>query len=344
MSRCEPGKEVTLKDIAAHLQVSVPTVSMGLNGTGTLSHRTRERVRRAAEALGYQPDPLLSALSARRSSGKRSMNQAPLRVLVGKHSHHRPESYLALLRKEAERAGFCLELESVRAVEDYPALLHRFYHCGVQGVLMLGAPWSDACPALPWHHFSLVTLRQDTCPIPLHCVRSSIFGKWKEMADRVEATGKACVGQVIQVLTENLEHHEDVRRAGSALAVQAIRRHTWPEPMIQRFATPATEAKRAIREYVKTEGCDALLVTTAGIYHLLEADNRRGRSKIGIASGLVSPAEAKRGLSGMLDNRELLCREVVRRLEQAIRHGERGLPQQPANTVVEAQWNPGHTV
>lgn len=48
-------KRTTIRDVAEHLGLSVSTVSASLNGGGTLKEATRERVRRAAEELGYRP-------------------------------------------------------------------------------------------------------------------------------------------------------------------------------------------------------------------------------------------------------------------------------------------------
>jgi len=49
------SRRVTIRDVAEHLGLSVSTVSASLNGGGTLRESTRERVRRAAEELGYRP-------------------------------------------------------------------------------------------------------------------------------------------------------------------------------------------------------------------------------------------------------------------------------------------------
>ncbi len=54
---------VTLKDIAAALNLSVPTVSMALRGHREIAETTRARVRAKADELGYRPDPALRALA-----------------------------------------------------------------------------------------------------------------------------------------------------------------------------------------------------------------------------------------------------------------------------------------
>ena len=61
------GRPVRITDVAALAGVSPGTVSKALNNTGALRESTRERVREAADRLGFVPDPDARWLSARRS-------------------------------------------------------------------------------------------------------------------------------------------------------------------------------------------------------------------------------------------------------------------------------------
>jgi LacI family transcriptional regulator len=71
--RQETGQErlglrrVTIRDVAWAAGVSVGTASKALNGQGKLRQETIERVTRAAERLGFAPNPLAQALLAGRS-------------------------------------------------------------------------------------------------------------------------------------------------------------------------------------------------------------------------------------------------------------------------------------
>lgn len=58
---------VRIVDVAALAGVSPGTASKALNGTGQLRQETRERVRRAAEQLGFTPDSLGRALKSGRT-------------------------------------------------------------------------------------------------------------------------------------------------------------------------------------------------------------------------------------------------------------------------------------
>lgn len=57
------GKPISLKFLAAHLDLTVGTVSRALNDYADISPATRERVKRAADELGYRPNQNARRLS-----------------------------------------------------------------------------------------------------------------------------------------------------------------------------------------------------------------------------------------------------------------------------------------
>jgi hypothetical protein len=69
---------VSLKVIARHLDLSVGTVSMALRDDTRVSGATRARVKAAAKALGYRPDPEISRLITRLQDRKRRSYRSTL--------------------------------------------------------------------------------------------------------------------------------------------------------------------------------------------------------------------------------------------------------------------------
>ena len=60
-------KRVGIRDVAAAAGLSITTVSWALNGKGEVAPETRERVRRIARELGYQPNEAARALRTGRT-------------------------------------------------------------------------------------------------------------------------------------------------------------------------------------------------------------------------------------------------------------------------------------
>jgi DNA-binding LacI/PurR family transcriptional regulator len=63
----EVGRRVGIRDVASAAGLSITTVSFALNGTGQVSPATREKVRRVARDLGYQPNAAARSLKTGRS-------------------------------------------------------------------------------------------------------------------------------------------------------------------------------------------------------------------------------------------------------------------------------------
>lgn len=57
---------ISLRGLASQLGLAPSTISVALRPGGRIAEKTRQRVLEAAEALGYRPDPVLSALSRRK--------------------------------------------------------------------------------------------------------------------------------------------------------------------------------------------------------------------------------------------------------------------------------------
>lgn len=74
----EQGKRVTVRDVAKEVGLHFTTVAEALRGSGRVKEATVQRVRSVADRMGYQADPVLSALSAYRSRTTESKQSGTL--------------------------------------------------------------------------------------------------------------------------------------------------------------------------------------------------------------------------------------------------------------------------
>jgi DNA-binding LacI/PurR family transcriptional regulator len=104
VTRTGPDRRPTLADVAARAGVSTALVSIVMRGAPGASAATRERVRRAADEIGYRPDTRARLL--------RSSRSRLLGVVFGvQHAFH--GDLLAGLYDAAEEAGYELALSAV---------------------------------------------------------------------------------------------------------------------------------------------------------------------------------------------------------------------------------------
>lgn len=143
MPRPEPkqARPVSLKTLAAHLDLSPATVSFVLNDAPNRSipEATRERVRAAAREFGYQP-----SMVARLLQGKRSHAIGVLLPELGEGYH---AQVLAGAADVFMREGYFFFTAHHRhrkdLVEEYPALLNQR---GVDGILAIDTHLEKALP------------------------------------------------------------------------------------------------------------------------------------------------------------------------------------------------------
>src|SRR4051812_24271306 len=100
----QPKRRVGLRDIAGAANVSVMTVSLALRGNPRIPLPTRDRVKRLAQQLGYQPDPELSRLMKHLRVSRMTRGRVGI-ALVDFYPElgYRENPYNALVRKSALR-------------------------------------------------------------------------------------------------------------------------------------------------------------------------------------------------------------------------------------------------
>ncbi|RAJ79080.1 LacI family transcriptional regulator [Chitinophaga dinghuensis] len=93
-------KEVTIYDIARHLNISATTVSRGLKDHPTINIKTRRKIAEAARQLGYRSNTFASSLRSKRTQ--------TLGVIVPRLNSNFMSSVLAGMENAASREGYNL--------------------------------------------------------------------------------------------------------------------------------------------------------------------------------------------------------------------------------------------
>src|SRR5690242_5796910 len=125
---------ITLKDVARKSDVSVMTVSRALHNHPSLSPEKRARILKTAEALGYRPNPMVTALMRSRGAGRVVPRNWVLGFITGFAT--RDGWRISPLNREfyegaaasAERQGYHLEEFWIREPRMRPERLSQILH------------------------------------------------------------------------------------------------------------------------------------------------------------------------------------------------------------------------
>ncbi len=143
--------QVTIHDIARHLNLDSSTISRALNDSPRVTVKTRERIKEAARALGYRPNLIAANLRTRRSK--------TIGVILPWVSRHFFSSAVAGIEQVAYKEGYNVMIcqshdEYEREVTNATALFNN----RVEGVLT-----SVAMDTLKFDHFKQFT--EESTPI-----------------------------------------------------------------------------------------------------------------------------------------------------------------------------------
>src|SRR2546430_2507830 len=154
-----------MQDIADHAGVSRAAVSLALRNHPSLPPQTRSRIQRAAEELGYRPNPLVSALMKYQRSVKITEPTGVTLAFVSKFSHRdRWQSYLSPdliigAAVNAQKQGYHLEEFWIGDLgmsnERFWKMLH---HRGIRGMIIAPLPSAHGHLRFEWSHFSSVVI------------------------------------------------------------------------------------------------------------------------------------------------------------------------------------------
>lgn len=122
-------KEITIYDIAKHLNISATTVSRGLKNHPAINKNTRKKIADAARDLGYRSNTFASSL--------RSKKTHTIGVIVPRLNSNFMSSVLAGMEDAASREHYNLIItQSLEKREKEKANAHTMYNKRVDGLLI----------------------------------------------------------------------------------------------------------------------------------------------------------------------------------------------------------------
>lgn len=337
---------VTMKVVAAHAGVTQATVSLCLANSPLIPAATRLRIQHVAQALGYRPNPYVSALMrARRLS--RGPAGRPVLALI--NAFARPDGWrgspahtVRQMRTGAEARG----LERGYSVQEF--WLHQdgmtnerfstmLYARGIQG-LILGPVAEDAPPPqLHWPHFAAVSLSVPMVASTMHTVCNDHYFSVLHALRECHALGYRRPGLIIRRAHRN-------RFQGRWEAGFLMGRHLLPgvhptKPLyVEDWDQPA-----AVCSWLRQQAPDVIISPGAEpLSVLLRAQGWDIPRQLGLA-GLACSAP-DHPVTGVYQNGHLIGATAVDALISILERNERGLPAQAMTQMIEGLWNPGTTL
>ncbi|AHF92365.1 LacI family transcriptional regulator [Opitutaceae bacterium TAV5] len=335
---------LTQTDLARELGLNQATVSRALQGSLLLPKETIERVRAAAKAGGYRPDPGLASLVAYRRTKHPPGKGQCLAWLDSQHQpdlptrRTYPEKIFASSRKRAHEMGYRLEVFRTDTPEVTPQRLSRMLaYRRVEGIIF--APHSSPHTELPLalDNFPAVAVGH-TVHIPrIDRVAHNHFESMLVVCARLRERGRRRIGL-------GLPSRSDMRSHGLWKAAFLLDQAAVPKarhiPVLQSEETDAP----SFREWFTRWKPDAIILHLDHSGARLEQMKALGLSyPDDVSVALLSLPDGYEAFSGIDERTEELGAFAVEALVSRIHNNQRGVPELPRMHMIEGNWREGTT-
>ncbi len=334
-----------MSDIARKVGLGRSTVSMALRNHPEISLATRERVRKAAEEIGYRPDPLISLLMSNLHDENQRSRDAVLAVLSeadGGWNWRKSSIFQTMwsgMEAHASRRGYLIEEFRINEKGMPPArLLQILLSRGVAGAIIAPKLNYGSSAFTGWDALPCVTLNWSVSSPPnLPRACAATFRNFNCAWAALEARDYRRIGFVTNPGIALRNEHQYV--AAHLMKLQLLP----PERRVPALSVPPEKLDLALlRTWLDQERPDAVIVDDPNYMLPLLKQAADVPAALGVATLELGNAPA--GMAGIDEHSEEIGAAAVDMLIGRLQRNERGLPKIPRLLHVPGSWRDGDTV
>ncbi len=334
---------VSMRDIAKYAGVHPATVSLSLRDNPRIPARTKERIRIAADKLGYRRNEYLSELMQSKRRGRLPSRHPVLGFVTAfptrdgwKKMSPLFHQYQIGARRRAEALGFELREIWLRNPAEGKEISEALHRDGMQGVLFAPLPSAGSTISWRWDLFCQVGFGFTLNEPRIHRVASDTYSSMHQAVRRCLDLGYRRLGFVLSADSNSRVQN---RWVASFLVCQS----ETPDRILPRYYLAERLEENAVRAWFQRESPDVVLVPSPD---RLEGWLKKWGCSVPGNLGLVSLncADPDSHLTGIDQNGTLLGDRAVSVLVGLIERNEYGISRQPNTLLVEGTWVPGASV
>jgi LacI family transcriptional regulator len=337
------SRRITMSDVAREAKVHQTTVSLALRNDPRLPAQTRLRVRALAKAMGYRPDPMLSALNFYRTSRDEAKAQ-PAMAFIARIRNKRwnstffsDDQFLRGARQASERLGYRLVVFPVGSSPSEGPRLSRILRTqGIGGIILASLDITLRGLAMEWDHFSALCIESQHLGLSLHTVGNNQTAVTRTAIRRMGELGYARIGLVVGEVEE-----ASLGRPFSAGYLIAAHENPHLEGIPPLLLRPNDEAGTAsrLRDWIARHRIDAVLSNWSSMPELLKSIGLHIPRDLGLATLDHNPNRG--AFAGIRQSHELVGERAVEALALLMKTNQRGEIRLPNVTLVDGVWKDG---
>jgi LacI family transcriptional regulator len=338
----------TMADVAARAGVSKNAVSLALRNDAQIPERTRERIRRVAERMGYRKNATVAHLMAELRSRRGGRFQATLALVNANRdatafrSHPTIPLYVEGARARAAQQGYALDEFWLHEPGWDAERLNRVLRSrGIRGVLLVGLMHDNHLPERfrgTWEQFPVVVTGVRTRDPALSHVCTDHHMLTYEAVDRVRRLGYRRPGLVLDPVIDRLV---DGRFTSGFLTAQ---RDFADVERVRPFTGFTAEGNdgAAFHRWRARERPDVLLTLYNAVRRWVEDAGVRVPEELGLVQ--LEWRRSRPEWAGMDQHNDVTGAAAVDQLIAQVHNNEAGIPEFPRSTLIGSSWVDGRTV
>lgn len=339
----------SMRDVAARAGVSVNAVSLALRGDASIPPRTRDRIRAAANAVGYRRNPLVSALMADRAM-KREPKASGLTIGYMTFNKTRddwrdytaPRLYFEGAALRANELGYRLDPFWLADPAIPPKRMDGILRTrNVQGLVFAPPPEATSQVAIRCAPFACVGLESHASLPSVHRVMPDQKHAMVETLQQLRVRGYGRVGLV-------LRRYADERAALNWSATfQAFHGHlgmgAWIPPLRFEDRDPRAPANRqAFLAWLADHRPDAIVALDPVVASWIAEAGRRIPDDTGLA--FLELSERTPSASGIDRRSERIGAAAIDMVVTMLQLNQRGIPEHDNALLIKGAWVDGATL
>lgn len=336
------GPRATQKDIADKLGIHRSTVSLVFKNHPAVAEKTKQRVMKAAAAMGYSPDPMLAALAAYRHRQRQVSFHGTLAWLVNgqpgfdwKTNQHYGK-YFNGSKERANQHGYQVDVMDLNTRGMTPARLSAIMRArNISGILVCPQPHNQREMVFAWDAFSHVTFGHSLVSPRLHMVTAAHYHAVRRCMLAFKERG---FKRIALAIAGGDDARVDDAYLSAYLGQEYLRsqRVTIP-PYFGEYTTWSKGA--AMEQWLRKYKPDAIVTNNFVILSVLRGFGLQAPRDLSVLCASMPAADPS--LAGFVEDSFHIGEVAVDFLVGMIQHGIRGIPTQPQRIHVEGLWHAG---
>ena len=340
----EPIRRISMRDIAKAVGVSVSAVSLAIKNSPRVSEKVRQKIQEKIRELGYQPDPMLAALSHYRRSKICSPVTAELAWIncwpdpKKLRSFREFDYYWQGAFEEAKLNGFRLESFNLKECETIERLDKILRARNIRGILIpphgaRSINWGD----FRWDDYCIIRFGHSVQNPPAHIVTSNQLSDGMIAFENIWNKGYRRIAYVATLGSSVKTARFSAGFLQGQLKVEAKLKL---QPLLLEEINFQKDEKLFLTWLCKTKP-DAIFTDLPYMHRMLTKAGYRVPGDIGLAATSVLDGNASAGID---QNSREIGKAAIQMLISLINHNERGIPKICRELLIAGSWQDGDTL